>query len=609
MLDKKNKILLIVESPEKSKTITKIFRDEGYKNVTVVATIGHFTKIADGSGYWNTGIDVTDNFKINYVIDSNKKEQVKKLKDLVKASDFVYICTDPDREGEAIAWSCKKFLGITNSKYKRATYQAINKSAIFEALDNPRLIDENLADAAHARSCLDKMIGYRLSPIARTSINCKSVGRCQSAALKLIADRENEIINFKPEKYIDIYLHFFKNRTEFKAKYVGTEEKSVSKLTDEKEVDKIFSECEKNDYVINNILTVDRYENPKPMFNTTSFQQEVVSKLGLSSKQSMDCAQKLFDAGKISYHRTDDSNCSPEFAKELTKFVKNKFGNDYYSPIKQVAVDENAQQAHECLRVLDLELTPEKFSEENGNTLLQKVYSIIYNRTVAAAMKPAIYAETIYTIANGDYRFQMSSKVLKFDGFKKIYNYSEEENDVVRESFKANERLKDCRLEAVKKQTNPPARYKENTLIGELKDKGIGRPSTYATIIETVLSDSRGYCKLENKFIYPTDKGLELSKFLDNKFPDIINIEYTKKMEDSLDLIAEGKLKYVDYLNSFLHDLDESADKVTNDKSSGSACPKCGKPMVIRKGKYGLFKACSGYPECKYIQGLNKKGN
>lgn len=602
-LDKNKRYLIIVESPEKSRHITEIFRKEGYNKVVVMATIGHFTKMKNGSGYYNTGIDIGNNFAIDYELDHEKLQNINKLKEQVKAADFVFIASDLDREGEAIAWSCREFLKIPKSKYKRIKYHEITKTAIFKAIEDAGAIDENLVSAAHSRAALDIMVGYRLSEIARKRAKCKSVGRCQTAALRLIVEREEEILNFKPEKYIDLYLKFIKNGVGFKAKYQGTDTKSIKKLDTMDQVNEIIKACNGNDFVIDSVEHKDKNDYPKPPFCTATFQQECASKLGLTVDQSMKCAQKLFESGKISYHRTDDEVMDAEFGASLLSFVQNKYGRKYVAKkIQEGKKDENAQAGHECLRVLDLNLTPEQFAKSSNSDLEARVYKIIYNRTVAAAMSPAVIAVTSYTINNNHHKFSMNSNELVFDGYRKLYAYADEndeEEELIKETFALHEKLQNCSFDPQTKETQPKSRYKEASFVKELKDRGIGRPSTYHTIINTIKSEDRGYAKVEKKCIVPTDLGMQLIDFCRKSFPDFLNVEYTSEMEASLDKIANGQLDYLDFMKSFYDTLEAAARKV--DGSTGEVCPKCGKPIVLKKGPYGNFKACSGYPDCKYI--------
>lgn len=613
MLDKDKRYLMLVESPEKSKTITKIFKDAGYKNIVVQATIGHFSRMKDGSGYYNTGIHPEDSFAVDYEIDPNKTDVVYKLKEQVKLADYVILASDDDREGEAIAWSCLEFLGIPKTKYMRVTYQAINQKAIFEALENPRKLDASLVYAAHSRSNLDKGLGYRLSTLSRQQGLGKSVGRVQSAALRMICDREREILNFKSEKYYDLYLKFIKNTTEFKAKYQGTNADAIKRLDKQEQVDKIFNECKGHPFVIDSIEKKDKKENPKPPFSTATFQQECANKLGLTVKQSADCAQKLFDAGKISYHRTDSEFFEKEFEDTLKQFVKKHYTKNYVSgTVTRGKHAENAQEGHEALHVLDLTLTPESFAKDSPNDLLTKVYRLIYNRTVAAALAPAIIAQTTYNIYNNrKHKFVMNSNELRFEGYKCVYNYKEDgsadKEDIVRETFEENEILRQCSFDCLPQETKPPARYKEASFVKEMKDVGIGRPSTYASTIETIKSADRGYCVVEDKHLKPTELGMKEDAFLKESFPDLINVDYTRAMEKSLDDIAVGKLDHLIFLTDFFKHLEESACKVGPSVNSNQSCPNCGKPLAIRKGKYGFFLGCTGYPNCRTIISIKNK--
>lgn len=601
MFDKDSRVLILVESPEKSRTISKIFKDAGYNKVIVKATIGHFTKLKDGTGYYNTGIHVDDNFKMDFITDPSKKDNITELKQQVKLADFVYLCGDPDREGEAICWSCVKFLNIPKSKYKRAFYHAINQKDIFEGIENASDVDYNLVDAAHARQCIDKLIGYRLSSIAKRGVGAKSVGRVQSPSLKMIVDREKEIMNFKPETYYDLFLHFKKNNTEFKAKYCNEKGETVNFKTFN-DCDAVINECSSNPnsiFVVENKL---KYENPKAPFSTATFQQECSSKLGLSVKQSQDLAQKLFDAGFISYHRTDDEQFGEEFENILKEFVKTAYDKEYVSgKVTQGKKDENAQNGHEALHVLDLTLTPDKFAKEHDD-LLSKVYKIIYNRTVACALKPAVYSTTKYIIKNRDteHYFVMNSKELKFAGYRLVYGsyVDEDSDDLIKDSFVENEILSSCTYDWIEKTTTPPARYKEASFVKEMKEAGIGRPSTYASTIETIKSESRGYCVVEDKCLKPTDLGIKLSDFLDERFSDLVGVQYTAEMEKDLDQIANGKLDYQEFLKSFF---DKLESLVKNAGDVEMTCPNCGKPMKLRKGPYGEFYGCTGYPDCKTI--------
>lgn len=611
--EKAPRCLLLVESPNKIKTFQQILPD----NFIVQASVGHITQIAD-TGKYNLGIDVDNDFQASYKIMEGKSDIVKKLKEQVKLADIVYVYSDGDREGEAIAYHLVQQLKIPKYKCKRATSHEITKKAVLNAIENPRDLDYDLIAAATTRQKLDKIVGYRLSNIARKNVNARSVGRCQSAGLKIIVDREKEIQSFKSSKYFDLYLKFKKNGTDFKAKYQGTADKQIKNFPSLEACKKVVNDCKNFNYIISDIQTKDVKENPKPPFITSTFQQEVSKKLGIGIKSAMDCAQKLFEGidvnGKhvslITYIRTDSPTYAPEFLPTLEAFVKKTYGASYYSPVKFGKSSENSQEGHEGIRVVDLEMTPDQLSQYVHNDLLLKVYSIIYNRTVASAMKPAIIANTIYTISNNNHRFSMTSKELKFDGYRKVYYYNDPDDNsddtLVKEVFIKDEILKDTSLEALEKETKPPARYDEASFIKELDKKGIGRPSTYASIINTILDKNRNYCIIEDKKIVPTDHGINLSAFLDKCFPSIISIEYTAKLEKDLDLIANGKQDNVEFLKVFYSNLEKAISDVQGaDSDTNNVCPLCGASMKYRKGKFGAFLGCSTYPECKGIISLS----
>ena len=611
-MEKEPRILMIVESPNKVKTIKQFLP----KNYIVMASVGHICKIAD-SGLYNMGIDPNDNFKANYKISDDKKDIVNDLKDQVKFADKVIIATDPDREGEAIAYHLKNFLKIPESKYERVTYHEITQKAILEALNNATKINTNKAISAITRARLDKIVGYRLSPISRKMIQALSVGRCQSAGLKILVDRELEIKNFNPEKYFELWLKFKKSNTEFKAKYIGTEkeEKTKFKTYDEILPKITYFNSNKDNYVITRINTKNRLVYPKPAFTTSSFQQEVSNKLGITVKKAMEYAQKLFegiDVGNqhlalITYIRTDSTEFAPEFVTELTSHIKQHFGNEYYAPIRKVKQKETIQDGHEAIRPVDLEITPEWLSTNfNLDPKLVQVYSIIYNRTLATSMSPATIADTEYIIQNGEHYFTFSSHEMLFDGFKLAYSYEEENDDeyISIINFEINERLRETVTEIASKETKPPRRYSEASFINTLDKLSIGRPSTYASIVSTLLDTKRGYCKLDNKVMVPTDLGINLASFLDKSFSDIINLNYTAELERDLDLISNGELNDVKFLSDFYSRLENNIKNVmpVQNNITDEICPQCGKNLIKRSGKYGDFLGCSGFPKCKYIK-------
>lgn len=608
-------ILCIVESPNKIKSISKIFKSIGLNNIFVKASVGHISHIAD-SGIYNMGID-PNTFAMDLRVRDDKKNVVRELKAQVDISDLVLLASDPDREGEAIAWSLKEFLKIPNNKYQRIVYHEITKSAIEKALNNPLKIDEDLVSAAHTRSKLDKIVGYRLSPIAIKNLGARSVGRCQSAGLKLVVDREKEIQNFKSEIYYEMFLNFKKNGVEFRAKYQGDRKNRFgSKLKSIADCDTVAKECKGNPYHISDCEQKLTTQNAPLPFITSSFQQECASKLGISVKSAMSAAQRLFEGvdikgehvAFITYIRTDSTNISEEFVPQIKKYILSNFGEKYYQGVRETKKKENAQEGHECLRVVDLGMTPEKLSTYVSDNTLLRVYKLIYNRTVASLMGARKIFETTYTIENNNlHLFTMSSKEEAFDGWKRMYNVEKEKEEVIKEQFKTKEELKNTTLERIEKETQPPARYTEASLIKTLDRLGIGRPSTYATIISTLLDEKRNYCKIEDKKMKATDLAISLIDFLDKHFNEIVDSGYTASLEKSLDKISNGKIKSNAFLSTFYKELDDDINKEEGANGLNKTCPNCGSLLVIKRGRFGPFLACPRYPECKYTEKIKEK--
>ncbi len=612
------KILVIVESPNKCSTISNILKKAGYTKATVTASYGHIMELANGGTYHNSGIEPLTNFSLNLKVAAEKRDIVKKLKTQVKTADIIYLMSDGDREGEAISWSLIKFLDIPAEKIRRAITHEITPKAVVNAIENPITLSEPLVDAALARLTIDKMIGFTLSPIAKAYVGAKSVGRCQSAGLKLIVDREKEIQNFEPEQYYDLWLQFKKNGKEFKAKYVGTYEKPLERIKSTEVLKLIKYTCQ-GDYKIGTIETKQKQESPKPPFCTATFQQEAASQIGLKVKDAMSCAQKLFEGisingehiGLITYMRTDATDLSPEFLPDLEDYITSIFGSGTYTKPRVGKKQDNAQEGHEALRVVNPALTPDDLAKHIDNELLIKVYKLIWQRTIAAAMPNAVIAETSYTISNNQHRFKLTSRELVSPGYRVLYGKTEDDSELIKETFTQDEILENTALQEQLKETQPPSRYKEATLIKELQKREIGRPSTYVTIVETVLSPTRNYCVLEDKFIIPTERGIQLADFLDRSFSAVINLDYTKQLEESLDKIANSKLAKLDFLRTFHATLE--AAMAANKETAGEAlqlesqgCPKCGADMIIRRSRFGkLFYGCSQYPKCNGLRNVD----
>ena len=611
---KKDKILIICESPNKVKTISAILKKAGYTKASVTASVGHIMKLADGGPAWNSGIYPKQKFKMNLVIADDKQKVVESIKHQAKAVDKIYIGTDSDREGFLIGWSLIKFCELPIDKCFRIVMHEITPKAVIYALENPVPFDDNLVNAGLTRLMIDKFIGYGLSPLGKKYLGTKSIGRCQSVGLKLVSDREKEIADFIPEMYFNLYLNFIKNGVPFKAKYCGYRAEVINKFTRQADVDAVISNCKNGRYTIETIKTVKHQESPKPPFCTATFQQEAANKLGLKVKDAMSCAQKLFEGisindehrGLITYHRTDSTEFAPEFIPELKTFIERTYGADNYTGPRKAKQKETDQNGHEALRVTDLTVTPEKLSTLLSNELLVKVYKLIWQRTIASAMPNAVISETIYVIDNKDHKFELSSKELLKAGYKEVYEFEDNQALNATPIFAIDEILENTELEPIQLFTKPKARYTEASLVKELQQREIGRPSTYATIVETILSPTRGYAKLEEKYIVPTDRGMQLANYCNRSFPTLINLNYTKEMEEQLDKIAAGKISWLDFMENFYNNL-QNIIEATNETGIApempeKECPNCGKAMVVRRSRFGkLFYGCSAYPKCRGI--------
>ena len=618
MINKTDKILVIVESPSKSKTISEILKKAGYTDAVVTASVGHIMELKDGGSAFNSGIYPDKDFKMNLAVATEKKKVVDEIVKQAKMAEKIFIMTDDDRAGGCIAWSLIKFCKLPKEKCLRAITHEITPKAVVHAIENPVQFDNNLVNAEFARMMTDKLIGYGLSPLGKKYIGAKSIGRCQSVGLKLVSDRENEIINFIPELYFNLYLNFEKNNKEFNAKYYSYKEEVIKKFTRQADIDAVINNCKGSPFIIESIESIEHKESPKPPFCTATFQQEAASKLGLRVKDAMSCAQRLFEGikvngehvGLITYIRSDSTELAPEFVPELCNFITATYGTDKYKTPRKGKGKATDQNGHEALRIINPEMTPEKLASYVANELLVKVYRLIWQRTIAAAMPNALIAETIYTIGNNGHKFKLSSKVLVDAGYKLVYNYEDNQMLSCEESFAVGEVLDSAKLDAVKKFTQPKPRYTEASLVKELEHLSIGRPATFATIVETILSPTRGYAKLEEKCIIPTDRGMQLAEYCNRSFPTLINLNYTKEMEESLDKIASGELALLDYMNSFYSDLksiiDSTGEVGLTSSLEEKTCPECGSLMAVRRSRFGkLFYGCSTYPKCRGILSID----
>ena len=603
------KNIIIVESPAKCKTISKYLGGD----YTVVSSKGHIRDLAT-SGKYGLGIDIENDFKPSYEIIKGKKKDVKYLKDLIEKADHIYLATDPDREGETISWHLYDELKVPDEKYDRIVFNEITKDVVLKALKNPRRIDMNLVHSGEARRFLDRIIGFRLSKVMQSKTAGKSAGRVQSVALKLIVDREREILAFIPKEYWTIEADF----KDFKANLETYKEKDIE-IPNEKEADKILDSLT-NTFTIKKVEEKEKKRSAKEVFKTSTLQQACSNKLGFAASKTMKIAQKLYEGielddgfhGLITYMRTDSVRLSDEFTSASFAYINSKFGKDYVGYVKKGKKTENVQDAHEGIRPTNINYEPDKIKKYLAPDEY-KLYKIIYYRALASLMADAKFNSTTVLLDNNDYGFKATGSVLTFDGYLKVYGDYEDQEDTILPDFKNYKSgiiLSDT-ITKTQHFTKPPARFTESSLIKELESLGIGRPSTYATIISTI--KDRGYVTLEDKKFVPTEVGFETTDKLQEFFSSIVNVKYTANMEKDLDEIAEGNEDYKKMLKEFYDNFAPLVDNAFKNmekkkpEETGEKCPECGSPLVIRKGKYGEFIACSNYPTCKYIKKENKQ--
>ena len=603
------KKLVIVESPSKSKTIEKYLGNE-YK---VVSSKGHIRDLST-KGKYGLGVDIENGFKPDYVPVQGKANLIKELKKDVKDASFVYLATDPDREGEAISWHLKDALGIKDDNYKRVLFHEITHDKVIEAINNPTVIDEKMVKSQETRRILDRIIGFRLSKLLQSKIGAKSAGRVQSVALKLIVDREREIEAFKQEEYWTITSKF--NNPEFEANLFKYKDDDIE-LKDESDADKVI-ESLSHEYKVESIEKKEQAKKSKFPFITSTLQQEASTKLGFPAKKTMSLAQKLYEGidigtetvGLITYMRTDSIRLSDEYTKSAYAYINDKYGKEYSGYIKKAKKNDNVQDAHEAIRPTSVNREPSKMKEYLTPDEY-KLYRLIYIRTLSSLMADAKVNKTTVILDNNDYKFKVTGQELVFDGYLKLYKDYESSEDVILPKLEEN---KVYNTEVVEKEqhfTKPPARYSEAKLIKEMEELGIGRPSTYAKIIDTL--KERDYVILEDKKFKPTEIGIETTDKLQEFFSDLINVKYTAAMENDLDEIAEGEKVWNEVLDEFYKLFEPRVKEAFGEmekkapEETGEVCPECGSPLVIRKGKFGEFVACSNYPECKYIKKEEKK--
>ena len=600
------KNLVIVESPSKSKTIEKYLGSD----FEVTSSKGHIRDLAT-TGKGGLGVDVENSFKPNYVINKDKKDVVKELKKCVKDADYVYLATDPDREGEAISWHLAEVLGIDQTLSNRVVFNEVTRDAVIDALNHPRTIDQNLVKSQETRRVLDRIIGFKLSKLLQKKIKSKSAGRVQSVALRLICEKEKEIEAFIPEEYWKVKALFEKDDISFEAELAKYQGKKIE-LKNEEQTLAVYESLNK-EFIVSDVKKTQKKRASKPPFITSTLQQEASSKLSFKAKRTMMIAQKLYEGidigeetvGLITYMRTDSIRLSDTFIEEAKDYIEKKYGKDYVGSVKVSKKKENVQDAHEGIRPTSVMRTPESMKEYLSADEF-KLYSLIYARAVASLMAPAKLNSTSLALDNNGYEFKASGSIITFDGYLRVYGSYEKQSDEILPVVVVDEKLMSQDIQKSQHFTKPPARYTEAKLIKELEELGIGRPSTYASIIDTIVT--RQYVEMVDKAFKPTESGILTNDKLVEFFDSIINVEYTASMEQELDEIAEGEDNYVNALTKFEDKfeplLENAYDKMEQiqPEKTGEQCPECGGDLVVRKGRYGTFVACSNYPTCKYIK-------
>lgn len=602
--------LIIVESPAKANTIKKFLGG----NTKVVASMGHIRDLPKSK----LGINIENNFEPEYINIRGKGDLIKELKTDAKNAKKVYLATDPDREGEAIAWHLSNILNVDEKKVTRVTFNEITKTAVQKAIKEPRDIDINLVDAQQARRVLDRIVGYKISPVLWKKVRRGlSAGRVQSVAVKLIVDREEEIEKFIPEEYWNIYAELLDEKTnkKFEAKFYGKAGKK-QEIHSKEEVDKILFAIKKATYIVEDVKKSEKKRTPAPPFTTSTMQQEASRKIGFSIKKTMSVAQGLYEGvkiqdkgtvGLITYMRTDSTRISEEARATAKTYITETYGKDYYEN-RYYKTNKEAQDAHEGIRPTYAELEPEKIKDSLTKDQY-KLYKLIYNRFMASQMVSAIYDTMSVTINANDYTFKANGQNLKFKGFMTLYvegtDGKEEKEAGMLPELIQDEIVKLEKIEPKQSFTEPPARYTEASLVKTLEEKGIGRPSTYSPTITTILE--RRYIEKEQKQLVPTELGKIVNKLLCENFADVINVEFTAKVETEFDNIAEGKENWKKMIEEFYGPFEENVERVEKelehvelvDEVSDIPCDKCGRMMVYKYGRFGKFLACPGYPECK----------
>ena len=607
--------LIIVESPAKANTIKKFLGG----STKVIASMGHVRDLPKSK----LGIDVEHNFEPQYINIRGKGDLIKELKKDAKSAKKVYLATDPDREGEAIAWHLSNILDVDKDKITRVTFNEITKTAVQKAIKEPRDIDVNLVDAQQARRVLDRIVGYKMSPVLWKKVRRGlSAGRVQSVAVKLIVDREEEIEKFIPEEYWNIYAKLLDEKSNkiFDARFYGKDGKKLE-IHNKEQVDEILENIKNAKYIVEDIKKGEKKRTPAPPFTTSTMQQEASRKLGFTLKKTMSVAQGLYEGvkipekgtvGLITYMRTDSTRISEEARAAAKTHILEAYGEKYYEN-RYYKTKKEAQDAHEGIRPTYADLEPDKIKEFLTRDQY-KLYKLIYNRFMASQMSAAIYDTMAVTIDANKYIFKANGQNLKFKGFMTLYvegsDEKQEDEEGMIPELELKQEVKKKSIEPKQSFTEPPPRYTEASLVKALEEKGIGRPSTYSPTITTILE--RRYIEKEQKQLVPTELGKIVNKLLTENFKDVINVEFTANVESQFDNIAEGKEDWREMIGEFYTPFEQTVEKVEKElehvelveEVSDVKCEKCGRMMVYKYGKFGKFLACPGYPECKNTKAI-----
>ncbi|WP_217585617.1 type I DNA topoisomerase [Lentibacillus saliphilus] len=611
--------LVIVESPAKAKTIERYLG----KKYTVKASMGHVRDLPKSQ----MGVDVDNQYEPKYITIRGKGDVLKDLKKAAKKAKKIYLAADPDREGEAIAWHLAHALNVDDQSQCRVVFNEITKESVKDSFKHPRKINEDLVDAQQARRILDRLVGYNISPLLWKKVKKGlSAGRVQSVAVKMIIDRENEIKQFKPEEYWSITADFLKDQEPFEGSFYGVDGKK-QELANEQDVDKIMNTLSEDEFTVDKVNKRERKKNPAKPFTTSSLQQEAARKINFRAKKTMMIAQQLYEGidlgrksggiqGLITYMRTDSTRISESAKQEAKTYIKDSYGESYLGTYKQGKKQEGTQDAHEAIRPTSVLRDPKSLKSILSRDQY-RLYKLIWERFLASQMAPAVLDTMTVHLLNNDVEFRATGSVVKFNGFMKIYVEGTDDNKKTEDKrlpeLEEGIRVKAAKITPNQHFTQPPPRYTEARLVRTMEEKGIGRPSTYAPTLDTI--QRRGYVSMDNKRFVPTELGTIVIDIVEEFFPEIINVDFTAKMENDLDSVEDGQKNWIHLIDHFYQDFSKRLEKAEQemetieikDEPAGIDCEKCGHEMVYKMGRYGKFLACSNFPDCRNTKPILKE--